>query len=73
MMKTSRGVQHRCVRLEKSRLGQAKPYRAKIVVDGKARDLGRFATREEAEAACQAVRRVLPAKTKSAPPVSAIT
>ena len=70
MMKSSRGVQRRCVRLEKSRLGRGKPYRAKITVDGESRDLGRFATREEAEAACRAVRRVFPAKVKSAPPVS---
>jgi hypothetical protein len=73
VMKTSTGVWIRCVRLEKSRLGQAKPYRAKIVIDGKSKDLGLYATPEEAEAACQAVRRVLPAKTKSAPPISATT
>jgi hypothetical protein len=70
VMKTSTGVRPRCVRLEKSRLGQAKPYRAKITVDGKSRNLGRFASREEAEAACRAVRKVFPAKAKSAPPVS---
>jgi hypothetical protein len=70
VMKTSTGVRPRCVRLEKSRLGRGKPYRAKITVDGKSSDLGRFATREEAEAACRAVRRVFPAKVKSAPPVS---
>jgi hypothetical protein len=52
----------RAVRFEAGR--KSKPYWAKIVVDGKSRDLGRYATREEAEAACQAVRRVLPAKTK---------
>jgi hypothetical protein len=40
-MKISVGVRPRCVRLEKSRLGQSKPYRAKITVDGKSRDLGR--------------------------------
>ena len=70
MMKSSGGVRCRCVRLEKARIGQGKPYRAKITVDGESRDLGRFATREEAEAACRAVRRVFPAKVKSAPPVS---
>jgi hypothetical protein len=70
MMKSSGGVRCRCVRLEKARIGQDKPYRAKLTVDGKSRDLGRYATREEAEAACRAVRRVLPAKAKSAPPVS---
>jgi hypothetical protein len=58
----------RCVRYDASRKG--KPYRAKITVDGKSRDLGRYATREEAEAACRAVRKVFPAKAKSAPPVS---
>jgi hypothetical protein len=70
MMKSSRGVRLRCVRLDKSRSGQAKPYRAKIVINGKSKDLGRYASREEAEAACQAVRRVFPAKVKTAPPVS---
>jgi DNA invertase Pin-like site-specific DNA recombinase len=70
MRKTSRDVQRRCVRPEKARIGQAKPYRAKITVDGKPRDLGRYATREEAEAACRAVRKVFPAKVKTAPPVS---
>jgi DNA-binding CsgD family transcriptional regulator len=70
MRKTSRDVQRRCVRLEEARIGQAKPYRAKITVNGKSRDLGRFATSEEAEAACRAVRRVFPAKAKSAPLVS---
>jgi hypothetical protein len=69
-MKTSVGVRPRCVRLEKSWLGQAKPYRAKIVINGKSKDLGRYATREEAEAACKGVRKVFPAKAKSAPPVS---
>jgi hypothetical protein len=69
-MNSSGGVRCRCVRLEKSRIGQAKPYRAKITVDGNSRDLGRYATREEAEAACRAVRKVFPAKAKSAPPVS---
>jgi len=69
MMNSSRGVRCRCVRLEKARIGQAKPYRAKIVVNGKAKDLGRYASRAEAEAACQAVRRVFPAKVKTAPPV----
>jgi hypothetical protein len=69
-MKTSVGVRPRCVRLEKSRLGQSKPYRAKITVDGKSRDLGRYATRKEAEAVCRAVRKVIPAKVKTAPPVS---
>jgi DNA-binding transcriptional regulator YiaG len=69
-MKTSVGVWPRCVRLEQSRLGRGKPYRAKIVINGKSRDLGRYSSREEAEAACKAVRKVLPAKAKSAPPVS---
>jgi hypothetical protein len=69
-MKTSVGVRPRCVRLEKSRLGQARPYRVKIVINGKSKDLGRYTTCEEAEAACQAVRRVSPAKVKTAPPVS---
>jgi hypothetical protein len=58
----------RCVRFEAGR--KSKPYRAKIVVDGKSRDLGRYATREEAEAACRGARKVFPAKAKSAPPVS---
>jgi hypothetical protein len=70
MMNSSRGVRCRCVRLEKARIGQAKPYRAKITVDGKPRDLGRYATREEAEAACRGGRKIFPAKVKSAPPVS---
>jgi hypothetical protein len=65
-MKTSVGVRPRCVRLEKSRLGQAKPYRAKIVINGKSKDLGRYASREDAEAACKAVRKIFPAKAKSA-------
>jgi hypothetical protein len=69
-MKTSVGVRPRCVRLEKSRLGQSKPYRAKIVINGKSKDLGRYASREEAEAACRAVRKIFPAKVKTAPPVS---
>jgi hypothetical protein len=70
MMKTSTGVRPRYVRLEKSQLGRGKPYRAKIVINGKCKDLGRHASREEAEAACKAVWRVFPAKVKSAPPVS---
>ena len=61
----------RAVRFEAGR--KSKPYRAKIVVGGKSRDLGRYATREEAEAACQAVRKIFPAKVKTAPPVSTIT
>jgi hypothetical protein len=70
MMKTSRDVQHRCVRLEKSRLGQAKPYRAKIVVNGKAKDLGRYASREEAEAACRGARKACPMQRRGRPPLS---
>jgi hypothetical protein len=67
------GVRCRCVRLEKARIGQAKPYRAMITVDGKSRDLGRHASCEEAEAACRAVRKIFPAKVKSALPVSKTT
>jgi hypothetical protein len=70
VMETSTGGRPRCVRLEKARIGQAKPYRAKLIIDGKSKDLGRYATREEAEAACGAVRKVFPAKVKTAPPVS---
>jgi DNA-binding CsgD family transcriptional regulator len=73
VMKTSTGGRPRCVRLEKARIGQAKPYRAKLIIDGKSKDLGWYATREEAEAARQAVRRVLPAKAKSAPAMSETT
>jgi hypothetical protein len=69
-MKTRVGIRPRCVRLEQSRLGQSKPYRAKLVIDGKPKDLGWYATREEAEAACRAVRKMYPAKMKTAPPVS---
>jgi hypothetical protein len=58
----------RTVRYEASRKG--KPYRAKIVIDGRSRDLGRYASREEAEAACRAVRKVFPAKVRTGPPVS---
>jgi hypothetical protein len=70
VMKTSTGVRPRCVRLEKSRLGRGKSYRAKIVINGKSKDLGRYASREEAEAACRAVRKMFPAKVRTAPPVS---
>jgi hypothetical protein len=70
VMKGNTGMQPRCVRLEKSRIGQGTPYRAKIVINGKSKGLGRYASRAEAEAACQAVRRVFPAKVKTAPPVS---
>jgi hypothetical protein len=70
MSKLTTGVQCRSVRLEKARVGQAKPNRAKIMVDGKSRDLGRFAMREAASASSQAERRVFPAKMKSAPPMS---
>jgi DNA-binding transcriptional regulator YiaG len=69
-MKTSVGGRLRCVRLEKSRLGQSKPYRAKLVINGRSKDLGRYASRAEAEVACQAVRRVFSAKVKTAPPLS---
>jgi hypothetical protein len=43
------------------------------VINGKSKDLGRYASREEAEAACNAVRKMSPAKVKSAPPVSETT
>jgi hypothetical protein len=58
----------RAIRYEASRKG--KPYRAKIVIEGKTRDLGRYASREEAEAACRAVRKVLPAKQPTKPPLT---
>jgi hypothetical protein len=69
-MKTSVSVRLRCVRLETSRLGQAKPYRAKIVINGKPRDLGRYATREEGEAAFRGARKACPMQLRGRPPLS---
>jgi DNA invertase Pin-like site-specific DNA recombinase len=49
----------RCVRYNKSK--PTKPWDAILHLNGKRRSLGRYATREEAEAACRGVRKIIPA------------
>jgi hypothetical protein len=51
-------MKNRAVRFDASR--KRKPYRAKILVDGKPVDLGRYTTKADGEAACRAAWKVRP-------------
>jgi hypothetical protein len=58
----------RAVRYERGR--SSTPFKAKLWIDGRSVNLGRYASREEADAACRAVRKVLPAKQPTKPPLT---
>jgi hypothetical protein len=45
----------------------SKPWDAILHLNGKRKSLGRYATREEAEAACRAVRKIIPALPRGRP------
>jgi hypothetical protein len=53
-------TKRRVVQQEKGR--KYTPWRARLWIDGERVDLGHYKSREAAEAACHAVRKVLPAK-----------
>jgi DNA invertase Pin-like site-specific DNA recombinase len=59
------GMRHRCVRFNRTK--PTKPWDAILHINGKRRSLGRYATREEAEAACKAVRKIVPALPSGRP------
>jgi DNA invertase Pin-like site-specific DNA recombinase len=58
-------MRHRCVRFNRTK--PTKPWDAILHINGKRRSLGRYATREEAEAACRAVRKIVPALPSGRP------
>jgi hypothetical protein len=61
-------TKRRVVTLEKDR--KYSPWRAKLWIEGKLVSLGRYKSREAAEAACHAVRKLHPAKGVSKPPLT---
>jgi hypothetical protein len=61
-------MRNRCVRQEKGRTSAQ--FKAKLCIEGRSVDLGRYKTHEEAAAACRAVRRLFPAKGTTKPSLS---
>jgi hypothetical protein len=61
-------TKRRVVTLEKDR--KYSPWKAKLWIDGRLVSLGRYKSREAAETACKAVRKVCPAKRTTKPPLT---